>query len=228
MRGEPIEIGRVRRRSGIGQAPPSVGDRAAAGIGDGVPGIAGGGEDVGADEFKKNGPADDVARDFAEGRCGIALANFKPALDQQEGRQCAGNEECVVEPIVEERNMAIRLDEPSIGGIERATQQKERVKDVSKGLHKSARIIKPNPNPNSSFRRKTLLKITNRRIRQAGRMSSNSFGHAQVHDLPDKIIENMAIAHYRSRYYKNWVYPPMVRRHACVRKGFRDFTVRYD
>ena len=87
-------------------------------------------------------------------------AKSEPVLRQQNRRQGAGNEKQVIEPIMEEGNVAMRFDQPPVGRIKRATEQKEGVEDESKPLHKSASIIMPKPNPNNSFSRKTLPIIT--------------------------------------------------------------------
>jgi hypothetical protein len=65
----------------------------------------------------------------------------------------------------------VRFDPPPVGGIERATEQKERIEDVSETLHNSASMIKPKPNPSNNFSRKILLKITAGIIDHARRMS---------------------------------------------------------
>jgi hypothetical protein len=72
---------------------------------------------------------------------------------------------------MEEGNVAMGFDPPPVGRIKRATEQEEGVEDVSKPLHKSARMIMPKPNPSNSFSRKTLLRITGGMIGQSRPMS---------------------------------------------------------
>jgi hypothetical protein len=117
---------------------------------------------VRADEFKKDGPSDDVSGHFAESRRGVVGAKSEPVLAQQDRREGARNEKEVIEPIMEKRNVAMRFDPPAVGRVKRATEQKKRVEDESEPLHKSARMIMPKPNPSNNFSRITLLKITNR------------------------------------------------------------------
>ena len=53
----------------------------------------------------------------------------------------------------------MRFDPPAIRRVKGATKQKERIKNKSKPLHKSARMIIPTPNPSKNFNTKILVRI---------------------------------------------------------------------
>jgi hypothetical protein len=61
---------------------------------------------------------------------------------------------------MEKRNVKMRLNQPAIGRVKRATNQKKRIKNVTKSLHSRARITKPKPKPSNNFNRMTFVKIT--------------------------------------------------------------------
>jgi hypothetical protein len=56
------------------------------------------------------------------------------------------------------------LDQPAIGRVKRATNQKERIENVTESLHSKARITKPKPKPSNNFNTKTFVKIMRRKI----------------------------------------------------------------
>jgi hypothetical protein len=66
------------------------------------------------------------------------------------------------------------LNQPAIGRVERATDQKKRIENVTESLHSRARIIKPKPKPSNNFNRKTFVIITDLNLFPPGRMSSLS------------------------------------------------------
>jgi hypothetical protein len=87
------------------------------------------------------------------------------------GGQGAGNGKNVIEPGVKKLNVTMRLDQPAIRGIQRAANQKERIKNISEPPHNSAMIMRPNPKPSKIFNSKILDKITpkSQSTSQAGR-----------------------------------------------------------
>jgi hypothetical protein len=123
-------------------------------------------------DFKENRPPEDMGRDFSQGRRFVVGAQTQPAMSQQQRRQGARNKQHVVEPIMKKRNVAMRLDEPAIGRVQRATGQKKRIENVAESLHSRARIIKPKPKPSNNFNSKTFVKITGFSLSPAGQMSS--------------------------------------------------------
>jgi hypothetical protein len=72
---------------------------------------------------------------------------------------------------VEKGDLAMRLDQPAIARVQRATNQKKRIENVTESLH-SARRIKPKPKPSNNFKRKIFVKITALSLFPPGRMSS--------------------------------------------------------
>jgi hypothetical protein len=73
---------------------------------------------------------------------------------------------------MEKGDVAMRLDQPAIGYVKSATDQKKRIENVTESLHSRARIIKPNPKPSNNFNRKTFVRITVLSLSPPGRMSS--------------------------------------------------------
>lgn len=84
------------------------------------------------------------------------MPQAKPSMRQQHNRQRARDEQRIVEPIVEERNIHVWFDEPAIDGVERARRHKQWITHVSKPLHSNASMISPNPSPIAIFRSKTI------------------------------------------------------------------------
>ena len=84
------------------------------------------------------------------------MPQAKPSMRQQHNRQRARDEQRIVEPIVEERNIHVWFDEPAIDGVERARRHKQWIAHVSKPLHSNARMISPNPSPIEIFKNKTI------------------------------------------------------------------------
>jgi len=85
------------------------------------------------------------------------MPQAKPSMRQQHNRQRARDEQRIVEPIVEERNIHVWFDEPAIDGVERARRHKQWVTHVSKPFHSNAMMISPNPSPIEIFKNKTIL-----------------------------------------------------------------------
>ena len=81
-------------------------------------------------------------------------------MHKQERRQGARNKEDVIEPRVKKNYVAMRLDQPAINGIQRAADEKQRIKNVSEPPHNNARIMRPNPKPSKTFNSRILVKIT--------------------------------------------------------------------
>jgi hypothetical protein len=159
---EEVEVGGGSGcRGALGELPPAPGEDGAGGVGDDVQGVAGGVHDVGANAFKEDGPADEVGGNFEGGGPGVARAEMEEVVDEKEGRQRAGDEEGVVEPVMEEGDMDVGLDEPAVGGVERAAGEEERVEQIGEPLHSSANMTRPKPRPS-----RTLSKMVMERVYQ--------------------------------------------------------------
>src|SRR5581483_8440285 len=154
MRGDEVKVGLVGagRAPGI-PAPPQERGESSGKISHGIPGIAGGAHDMGADPFKENGPADEMAGDFPKAGPGVARAKPEQRVGEQNRRQRARDEEGVVKPVVEEGDVRVRFDEPPVGGVERAGQQKQRVANVAEPLQSNARMTRPAERPMRIFTR---------------------------------------------------------------------------
>jgi hypothetical protein len=81
-------------------------------------------------------------------------------MHKQERRQGARNKENVIEPRMKKNNVAMRLYQPAISGIQPAADEKKRIKNVSEPPHNNARIMRPNPKPSRTFNSRILVKIT--------------------------------------------------------------------
>lgn len=159
---EEVEVGGAGMGRGwgaLGEVPPDAGEYAADGVGDDVQGVAGGVHDVGADAFKEDGPADEVAGDFERGWPGVAGSQVEEVVDEKERREGAGDEQGVVEPIMKKGDVGVGLDEPAVGGVEGATGEEEGVEEVGEPLHSSARMTRPNPRPSVILRARIMEQV---------------------------------------------------------------------
>jgi len=128
-----------------------------------------------------------MGRYFSAGGRPVVAAQAQPAMRQEQQRQGAGNQQAVIEPIVEESDMAMRLDEPAIERVQRAGNQEKRIENVTESIHKRARIIKPKPKPSNNFNKKTFVKITPRKIDH--RAAKSSLGKTSlVYDWANDVL----------------------------------------
>jgi hypothetical protein len=138
-------------------SPPAPGEHGANSIRQYVGGIPGCAlKDCRANDLKQRSPPKEMAEDFSGRGRQIVTTQAKPSMRQQRDGKRAWDQQCVVEPIVEEGNMDVRLDQPAIARVERASRHKQRVTHVSKPLHSNASMISPNPSPIAIFRSKTI------------------------------------------------------------------------
>ena len=63
------------------------------------------------------------------------LTQAEAVVQPEHQRQGAGNQPAVVEMVMEESRMHVRLDQPAVDGIGRAAKQKERVTIIAKARH---------------------------------------------------------------------------------------------
>lgn len=79
------------------------------------------------------------------------------ALNCQKRRQCAWNQQKVVKVIKQKRIVDVRLDDPSINGIENTRRQKEFVLKIPKCFHNNAMINSPKPSATAIFKIKVII-----------------------------------------------------------------------
>ena len=66
-------------------------------------------DQVWPEPFKKNGPDDEDGGSFDQGRIGIDSPKVELAIKPEQNGQRAGNQEQVVEPVMQERRGKVRL-----------------------------------------------------------------------------------------------------------------------
>ena len=114
-------------------------------------------EDGRANDLEQRGPPKEMAENFSGRWRQIVTPQAQPLMRQQRNRQRTGNQQRVVEPIVEEGNIQVRFDQPAIDRVERARRHTQRITYVSKPLHSNASMIRPKPSPIVIFKNKTIL-----------------------------------------------------------------------
>lgn len=105
-----------------------------------------------------------MSDDFAGFWKFIVAAQTEPALQEQDRREGAGNQQSVIEPRMKKNDVAMRLDQPAIGRVKQAANQTKRIEHISKAPHSNAKMSRPKPNPSSNFSKKTFEKITEGKI----------------------------------------------------------------
>ena len=90
---------------------------------------------LGADPFEQQRPENQMRHDFRELGWPIMLAQTEPAMQPDHQRQGAGNQPAIIEMVMEESRMDMRLYQPPIDGVGRAAKQKERVAIILKARH---------------------------------------------------------------------------------------------
>lgn len=124
--------------------PPKRGQKGAARVGRHVPPIArGAGNDRGADPFAQHRPENQVTKDLAGGGRAIVSAQTPAPVQRQHRRQSAGNQQQIVEPGMEKRQVCARLQSPTIEWIERARPEKQGIRVVPKPPHSRASMMNP-------------------------------------------------------------------------------------
>jgi hypothetical protein len=108
------------------------------------------GHEMRTDEFKQHGPYDQVSADLGHGGRKIMFTKPQDALEQQEEGQGAGNQEAIVEVVMQENRVRKALQEQPVQEEQQDSADKERIIEVTK-LHTNARMRRPNPNARSSL-----------------------------------------------------------------------------
>lgn len=165
MRRKPVKIRRTFRHFASRNPTPPAKDRdRPRRVSHDIPRIADSRQDMRPDDFKQNGPAKPVGGNLAQRGKPVMTSQTQPALRQQDRRQRARNQQRVIEPGMKENDVAMRLDQPAIGRVKRATNQAQRIEDIPKPPHNKARMIKPKPNASSTLSKMTFKKITGVRL----------------------------------------------------------------
>jgi len=111
--------------------PPKSGKDGPGGVGDEVTPISGGvGEEVGAGAFGDQAPHDQVQGDFREGGEAVVGAPVEFALNPEDEGQGGGDEQEVVEVILQKRDVDCWLQSPTIDDIAPHRDQAQRVAPV--------------------------------------------------------------------------------------------------
>src|SRR5688572_1510610 len=127
-------------------SPPEPRQDCADGIRQHIEGISRGAlKDGGTNDLEQGGPPEEMAENFSGRWRQIVIPQTKPSMDQQRDWQRARDQQRVIKPVVEERNMHVRFDEPAIARVERASRHKQGVPHVPKPLHSNASMISPKP-----------------------------------------------------------------------------------
>jgi hypothetical protein len=74
-------------------------------------------------DFEEKRPDEQMEGDFADRGHIVILAQAKAALGQQNRRQRAGDQQQIVEMIVQKGAVNVRFDQPAIDRVKRATKQ---------------------------------------------------------------------------------------------------------
>lgn len=138
--------------------PPDAGQQSATEIRDNIPRVAGGTVDeMRTDDFKENGPDDQVQRDFSGGWKAIVLPQSQPALHEQQRRQSARHHQKIIEMKTQKRTVDVRPNQPAIRSVKRAGNQKQRIAKIGKPFHSSARIVQPKATASPNLKRRIML-----------------------------------------------------------------------
>ena len=95
------------------------------------------------DDFRGDGPDDEVEQDFARVRRRVVRAQAEPALEPEHEREGGGEEQEVVEMRVEKRGVRVRLEHAAIERVERAREQARGVERVAKARHSAQAMARP-------------------------------------------------------------------------------------
>src|SRR5215218_6502415 len=93
-----------------------------------------------------------MTEDFRRTGLLIMPAQLQPAINLKQGRERTRDDQQVVEPKTEKCEMRVWFDPPAIERIKRTARHAQGIKHVTKPLHSSARIAKPKPVANKTFK----------------------------------------------------------------------------
>ena len=116
--------------------PPQSGNDAAGGISQHIPGIARRpGHYVRADDFKEDGPDNKIQRDLSQRRHFVGCPQAEQPMHQQQRGQRARDEQHVVEIVVHEQAVHMRLDAPAIEKIQETRKEEQSIAQVAELFH---------------------------------------------------------------------------------------------
>lgn len=102
--------------------------------------------------LEQHRPDREVPENLAARRPAFPQSQAQPTLRQQHRRQRARDEQPVIEPAPEQRQMRVRFDAPAVQRIQDTTSHAQRVEHVTEGLHSKAIMITPAPSASNSFK----------------------------------------------------------------------------
>lgn len=115
------------------KVPPGESDCGAGEVGQNVERIGGGtGIEARADPFEEKRPEAERKKNLAEGGWLVVVAQLEAALQEEKGRECAGNEQQIVELAPEESRGDVRFESPTIEDVKGAGNQEERIAEITK------------------------------------------------------------------------------------------------
>jgi hypothetical protein len=150
----------MRRSGELGAlpAPPCCGDQCPEAVGHDVPRISGRPRhNPWANSLEQNGPNHQVEKNFPRGWRAIVVSKFEATLDEQQRRQRAGDQEQVVEMVMEKGTMQPRFESPAIQSVEQAGQQKKPVPTIAEPIQSRARMTRPKAIAMASFARRIII-----------------------------------------------------------------------
>ena len=108
-------------------------------------------------------------------------AKISGLLKQENDRQGTWNQQQIVEPETHEVIPGMRPNQKPICSIQPATRQKQRIGQIAKPLHKSAKMRRPTDRANNTFKTKTAMPVFKAAI--------------QIAQEPVEIVDALLLSH---------------------------------
>ena len=93
-----------------------------------------------------------MKKDFDPIRETIMRPQSQMALRPEQQRQRTGNQQQIVELIVEQPRVEVQLQPPTIERVEDGTREEERIAPVAESIHRSAVKTRPKPTARAIFK----------------------------------------------------------------------------
>ena len=136
--------------------PPCPRQHTAAEVSEHIFDIAGDTHQMRPDDLAQHRPDHQVKSDFSRVRETVVFTQAQFSLQPEYQRERAGNQQGVVELPAEKWRMGVRLDEPAVQRIQRATRYKQRIAPVAKPPHNKAIIANPAATASANFKSKII------------------------------------------------------------------------
>jgi hypothetical protein len=152
------------RREGEGSScfppPPAPGQTRADRVGENVPQISHAHpQKTRPEKLEEQRPSREVRRDFKGGRRMIMVSQSQATMHPQNERQCAWDEQEIVEPKLEESGSSVGFNNPAIHGVKSATRNEKRIAPITIRVHSKARITRPNASPTANLINRAVIKF---------------------------------------------------------------------